>query len=67
MLVVFGGVKGLEAALEADDKLDANDPRELFTNYLNTCPVQGSGTIRTEVIKDRSILTLNYTFHYSDI
>lgn len=50
-LVVFGGVKGLEAAVEADDKLEASDPKELFDSYLNTCPVQGSGTIRTEVME----------------
>ena len=49
-LIMFGGVKGLEAALEADDKLDASDPKDLFDSYLNTCPSQGSGTIRTEVI-----------------
>lgn len=47
---MFGGVKGLEAAVEVDDKLEASDPKELFDSYLNTCPVQGSGTIRTEVI-----------------
>ncbi|XP_067941666.1 putative methyltransferase C9orf114 [Watersipora subatra] len=47
-LVVFGGLKGLEAAVEADDKLEASDPKELFDSYLNTCPGQGSGTIRTE-------------------
>ena len=49
-LIMFGGVKGMEAALEADDKLDASDPKDLFDSYLNTCPNQGSGTIRTEVI-----------------
>eukprot|EP00090_Calanus_glacialis_P042138 TRINITY_DN74832_c0_g1_i1.p1 TRINITY_DN74832_c0_g1~~TRINITY_DN74832_c0_g1_i1.p1 ORF type:complete len:360 (+),score=135.78 TRINITY_DN74832_c0_g1_i1:35-1114(+) len=48
LLVVFGGVAGLEAALEADDKLDATDPAELFDLYLNVCPDQGSRTIRTE-------------------
>jgi len=48
LLIVFGGVAGLEAALEADDKLDANDPAELFDIYVNVCPNQGSRTIRTE-------------------
>jgi len=48
LLVVFGGVAGLEAALEADEKLDATDPSELFDLYLNVCPDQGSRTIRTE-------------------
>jgi len=48
LLIVFGGVAGLEAALEADEKLKADDPSELFDFYLNTCPSQGSRTIRTE-------------------
>ena len=49
MLVVFGGVKGLEASLDADQVLDVEDPGLLFHHYLNTCPQQGSHTIRTEV------------------
>lgn len=48
LLIVFGGVKGLEAALEADPELDVQDPEPLFDLYLNTCPMQGSRTIRTE-------------------
>lgn len=48
LLIVLGGVKGLEQALEVDDKLDGADPEPLFDHYLNTCPSQGSRTIRTE-------------------
>jgi len=48
MLVVFGGVQGLEVALEADPDLTGGDPAPLFDLYLNTCPLQGSRTIRTE-------------------
>ncbi len=48
-LVVFGGVKGLEASLDADPDLRVEDPSLLFHHYLNTCPGQGSHTIRTEV------------------
>ena len=48
LLIVFGGVGGLEAALHADDNLDVTDPRELFDHYLDVCPNQGSRTIRTE-------------------
>ncbi|XP_014673969.1 PREDICTED: putative methyltransferase C9orf114 [Priapulus caudatus] len=48
MMVVFGGVKGIEAAIEADDKLPVSDPEDLFQLYLNTCAGQGSRTIRTE-------------------
>lgn len=47
-LVVFGGLSGIEAALEADDILTVDDPSLLFDHYLNTCPDQGSRTIRTE-------------------
>jgi hypothetical protein len=48
-LIVFGGLAGLESALEGDDSLDVADARDLFDAYLNTCPSQGSRTIRTEV------------------
>ena len=50
LLVVFGGVKGLEVALEHDPELKGSveDPSQLFDIYLNTCPHQGSRTIRTE-------------------
>ena len=33
---------------QADQKLDATDPAELFDLYLDVCPDQGSRTIRTE-------------------
>ena len=48
LLIVFGGVKGLEAALQADTALEVDDPEPLFDLYLNTCPDQGSRTIRSE-------------------
>ncbi|XP_036331009.1 putative methyltransferase C9orf114 [Rhagoletis pomonella] len=48
LLVVFGGLKGLEAALANDDKLDVDDPSLLFDQYVNVLPRQGSRTIRTE-------------------
>ncbi|CAI5960430.1 unnamed protein product [Closterium sp. NIES-64] len=50
LLVVFGGVAGLEEACEGDEGLaaDGRDPRQLCQLYLNTCPFQGSRTIRTE-------------------
>ncbi|CAI8055873.1 Putative methyltransferase C9orf114 homolog [Geodia barretti] len=46
--VVFGGLKGLEHALDCDDTLTMADVGVLFHHYLNTCPAQGSRTIRTE-------------------
>lgn len=47
-LIVFGGLCGLEAAVDSDPNLDADDPSLIFDKYLNTCPQQGSRTIRTE-------------------
>ena len=42
LLVVLGGVKGLEWAVENDDQLkgEVSDPSKLFDIYLNTCPNQ---------------------------
>jgi len=48
-LVVFGGLEGLEAGVDVDPNLEITDPSDLFDFYLNTCPSQGSRTIRTEV------------------
>uniref|UniRef100_A0A8C4UXM8 28S rRNA (uridine-N(3))-methyltransferase n=1 Tax=Falco tinnunculus TaxID=100819 RepID=A0A8C4UXM8_FALTI len=47
-LVVFGGLEGLEAGVDVDPNLEVTDPSVLFDFYLNTCPNQGSRTIRTE-------------------
>ena len=47
-IIVFGGLQGLEAALDDDEVLTVDDPAILFDYYLNTCPDQGSRTIRTE-------------------
>ena len=49
LLVVFGGLQGLEASLESDESMKVDDVSEVFDLYLNTCPQQGSRTIRTEV------------------
>jgi predicted SPOUT superfamily RNA methylase MTH1 len=51
MLIVFGGVAGLEAAVKADEelkKLGVAEPEKLFDHWVNLCPGQGSRTIRTE-------------------
>lgn len=50
-LVVFGGPLGLERALTADPDPPAEaqgDVANLFQHWINTCPHQGSRTIRTE-------------------
>ncbi|KAK3617888.1 hypothetical protein LTR56_024987 [Elasticomyces elasticus] len=51
LLVVFGGVAGLEAAFSADAELQrAGVPavKALFDTWVNLVPSQGSRTIRTE-------------------
>lgn len=50
LLVVFGGVAGLEAAVQADRslQLNPNDAHEVFDYYVNVLPGQGSRTVRTD-------------------
>ena len=51
MLVVFGGVAGLEVAMKFDDELSMMgvvEPEGLFDYWVDLCPGQGSRTIRTE-------------------
>lgn len=48
ILIVFGGLQGLEEALANDEKLTVDDPEMLFDQYVNVLPKQGSRTIRTE-------------------
>jgi len=45
-LIVFGGLQGLEKAIEREDGHVTSE--QLFHFYINTCPQQGSRTIRTE-------------------
>lgn len=47
-LIVFGGLHGIETALESDNMLQVDDASLLFNQYLNVLPNQGSRTIRTE-------------------
>jgi predicted SPOUT superfamily RNA methylase MTH1 len=53
VLIVFGGVSGLEVAANADRELvdkgiGGSNVSDLFDYYVNICPGQGSRTIRTE-------------------
>jgi predicted SPOUT superfamily RNA methylase MTH1 len=53
VLIVLGGVAGLETAVEADKELTdkgitKNNVEDLFDFYVDVCPGQGSRTIRTE-------------------
>lgn len=50
-LVVFGALAGLEPILAAE-KL--GEPSDAFHYYFNTCPSQGSNTIRTEVCGEKN-------------
>ena len=59
LLVVFGGLAGLEAVVDADENLHVSDASLLFHHYLNTCPGQGSSTIRTEVCTKFIIVNYN--------
>lgn len=47
-LIVFGGLQGLEYALENDNALNIDDVSLLFDHYINVCPEQACRTIRTE-------------------
>ncbi|XP_068630968.1 putative methyltransferase C9orf114 [Battus philenor] len=47
-LIVFGGLHGIEAALESDEQLQVDEASLLFNHYINVLPNQGSRTIRTE-------------------
>lgn len=51
MLIVFGGVAGLEVAVKTDPelvRLGVQRPEVLFDRWVNLVPGQGSRTIRTE-------------------
>ena len=49
-LIVFGGVAGIEECVDADEKIPVSgaDSNTLFDMWVNTCPEQGSRTIRLE-------------------
>ena len=51
LLIVFGGIAGLEAALRVDKELlssGVTEASEVFDHWINLVPSQGSRTIRTE-------------------
>ncbi|KAK6146085.1 hypothetical protein DH2020_019954 [Rehmannia glutinosa] len=48
LLIAFGGLAGLEECVEEDENLKGKNVHDIFDSYLNTCPHQGSRTIRTE-------------------
>jgi predicted SPOUT superfamily RNA methylase MTH1 len=51
LLIVFGGVSGLEVAVMNDtelQRLGVKEAKNVFDRWVNVCPGQGSRTIRTE-------------------
>ncbi|KAK6101196.1 putative RNA methyltransferase family protein [Brugia pahangi] len=58
ILIVFGGLEGLETAVEADKNISCSTPEELFEHYLNVVPGQGSRIIRTEEAIPITLATL---------
>ena len=50
VLLVFGGLEGLEGLIEMDESLKINpeDYKSIFDQWVNTCPNQGTSTLRTE-------------------
>jgi predicted SPOUT superfamily RNA methylase MTH1 len=63
-LLVFGGASGIETAVEADEdlKCNAEDAKDMFDYWLNTCPAQGSRVVRTEEALLVTMATLQNTF-----
>lgn len=61
LLIGFGGPQGLEECVQQDSGLQAMhqepQPEKLFNMYCNTCPRQGSRTIRTE---EAILISLSY-------
>lgn len=47
MLIVFGGLFGLENAIENDENLTVDDPSLMFDHYFNVVPEQGEIEILT--------------------
>lgn len=51
ILIIIGGVAGLEVAVQNDkelQKLGVVEAKDVFDRWINVCPGQGSRTIRTE-------------------
>ena len=56
-LVAFGGPLGLEDGYQKDSQRAGDDVTALFDMWVNTCPDQGSRTIRTE---EAILISLSY-------
>lgn len=69
LLIVFGGINGIEESILADPALEETRPNELFDICLNTCPDSGSRSVRTEVCWSRPIhiLTTRYLDNFKEL
>lgn len=56
-IIVVGGPLGLEDCYHKDTQRAGSDVAELFDMWINTCPNQGSRTIRTE---EAILITMSY-------
>lgn len=45
LLIVFGGLFGLENAVENDENMTVDDPSLMFDHYFNVVPSQGESQI----------------------
>ncbi len=52
MLIVFGGITGIEESVDTDKStaLPGEYSRKLFDIWVNICPYQGSRTIQSEEV-----------------
>ena len=70
LIVAFGAVDGLEFACKNDcnvGEVGKKDPSNLFDMYLNTCPAQGTRTIRAEeaMVISMSLLATKFPTFFS--
>uniref|UniRef100_A0A914HDF8 Uncharacterized protein n=1 Tax=Globodera rostochiensis TaxID=31243 RepID=A0A914HDF8_GLORO len=65
ILVVFGGLSGLEAAMDADPSIQETEPVKYFQHYVNCLPGQGSRVIRTEEAIPIALTALKYKLDWA--
>ncbi|RKF80260.1 putative methyltransferase C9orf114 [Golovinomyces cichoracearum] len=69
LLIVFGGVAGLELAVKNDEefqRLGVFEAKDIFDRWINICPGQGSRTIRTEEALWIGLAGLKRLFHQEE-
>lgn len=57
---MFGGLEGLEAAVDADETISEKNPADVFSNYINALVDQGCRVIRTEEAIPITLTALKY-------